>query len=258
MAPPQCVVSRYATAWAESLEGATSGHQSWALLCRYRCRLLLAEIPKGVDRNSELKQVVQLWKSRQTSDLIGKVLGQQGSGPLRRTARKTQPQTDEQRGKRACALTARGSISKAMKGLVGAAQGSADCRNWTTALIPRSSSIGTHPTSADCAEAARTAWSGGHYKLARSAMREQGRSRTGIASLPHVNLSLMSAPGPTGELQEHLDTIVSTSMRQIGFGTPGGAQTLASFHPLLFDEWMTGSLRGPTARVKVDDKTALG
>ena len=44
-----------------------------------------------------------------------------------------QPQTDEQRGKRACALTARGSISKAMKGLVGgAAQGSADCRkNWS-------------------------------------------------------------------------------------------------------------------------------
>ena len=49
----------------------------------------------------------------------------------------TQPQTDEQRGKRACALTARGFISKAMKGLVGgAAQGSADCRrNWTAALI---------------------------------------------------------------------------------------------------------------------------
>ena len=38
-----------------------------------------------------------------------------------------QPQTDEQRGKRVCALTARGSISKVMKGLVGgAAQGSAD------------------------------------------------------------------------------------------------------------------------------------
>ena len=45
---------------------------------------------------------------------------------------KTQPQTDEQRGKRACA---RGSISKAMKGLAGGAEGSADCRrNCTTAL----------------------------------------------------------------------------------------------------------------------------
>ena len=37
-----------------------------------------------------------------------------------------------------CALTAQGSSSKALKGLVGsAAQGSADCRrNWTTAVIP--------------------------------------------------------------------------------------------------------------------------
>ena len=38
---------------------------------------------------------------------------------------------------------------------------------------------------------------------------EQGRSKTGIASLPHVKLSPISAPGPTGERQEHLDAIVS-------------------------------------------------
>ena len=63
VALPRCVLSRYATAWAESLDGAMSGHQSWALICRCRCRLLLAEIPKGVDRNSELKQRLQLWES---------------------------------------------------------------------------------------------------------------------------------------------------------------------------------------------------
>ena len=40
-------------------------------------------------------------------------------------------------------------------------------------------------------------------------MREQGRSRTGIASLPYVKLSPMSAPGPTGERQAHLDAILS-------------------------------------------------
>ena len=40
-------------------------------------------------------------------------------------------------------------------------------------------------------------------------MREQGRSKTGIASLPHVKLSPMSAPGPTGERQEHLDANAS-------------------------------------------------
>ena len=36
----------YAIAWAEGLwGGAIRGHQSWAVLCRHRCRLLLAEIP---------------------------------------------------------------------------------------------------------------------------------------------------------------------------------------------------------------------
>ena len=40
-------------------------------------------------------------------------------------------------------------------------------------------------------------------------MREQGRNKTGIASLPHVKLSPMSAPGPARERQEHLDAIVS-------------------------------------------------
>ena len=39
-------------------------------------------------------------------------------------------------------------------------------------------------------------------------MREQGRSKTGIASLPYVKLAPMSAPSPTGERQEHLDAII--------------------------------------------------
>ena len=181
-------------------------------------------------------------------------------------------------------------------------------------------------------------------------MREQSRSKTGIASLPHVKLSPLSAPGPTGERQEHLDAIVSfagagqrrrlfrgleiltikwatgdlreecrfllntqlmflkkektrprssstttsrsarlrkrmkstdvpedrvtcdqqdalsegeiaaftTSLRQIGVGTPGGAEALAIFHQLLYDEWMTGSLSGPLARIKVDEKNCFG
>ena len=84
MALPRCVVSRYATAWAESLGGATSGHQSWALLCRYRCRLLLAEVPKGTDRNSELKLRLQMWEMGLVTEVIFKILGQQHSDPPRR------------------------------------------------------------------------------------------------------------------------------------------------------------------------------
>ena len=165
------------------------------------------------------------------------VLGQENSLPLRRTTGRTQRQTDEQRGKRACAPTARGSISKAMKRLVGgAAQGSADSRrNWTTALIPQRSGIGTHPTSAECVEAARIAWGGGRYKLARSAMREQGRSKTGIPSLPHVKLSPLSAPGPAGERQEHLDATVS-------FAGSGHRRRLFRGLNFLTIKWATGDL----------------
>ena len=47
------------------------------------------------------------------------------------------------------------------------------------------------------------------YKSARGAMREQERSKTGTALLPHVKLAPVSAPGPTGERQEHLDVVIS-------------------------------------------------
>ena len=139
MALPRCVVSRHATGWAESLEGAMSGHQSWALLCRHRCRLFLAEIPKVVERNSELKQRLQR-ESGQISVLIGKVLEQQNSGPLRS---KMGAATDRRTTRRrACVRLDSPRIhQQCREGLVGgAAQGSADCRRKrTTALIPRRS-----------------------------------------------------------------------------------------------------------------------
>ena len=85
MALPRCIVSRYAKARGQkALEGATSGHQSWALLCRYRCRLLLAEVPNGTDRNSELKLRLGMWDAEQVSELVSRILEQQHSGPLRR------------------------------------------------------------------------------------------------------------------------------------------------------------------------------
>ena len=51
-------------------------------------------------------------------DLIGRILGQQYTGQQIVEKKRMKPQTEEQRGKRACSLTARGSISKAMKGSV--------------------------------------------------------------------------------------------------------------------------------------------
>ena len=51
---------------------------------------------------------------------------------------------------------------------------------------------------------------------------------------------------------------LTTSMPQIGVGTPRRAKALAIFRQLLYDEWMTGSLRGSLARIKVDDKNCFG
>ena len=51
---------------------------------------------------------------------------------------------------------------------------------------------------------------------------------------------------------------LTTSMRQHGVGTPGGAEALAIFHQLLYDEWMTGSLSGPLATIQVDEKNCFG
>ena len=110
----------FPTAWAESLEGSLNGHQSLAILCRYRCRLLPAEVLQtGPGRNTELKPRPQPWEAGEVHDLVGRILGQQHTRQQRREEKTMQPQTQEQRGKRACALIIRGSISKAMKGLVG-------------------------------------------------------------------------------------------------------------------------------------------
>ena len=78
-------------------------------------------------------------------DLIGSILGQQYAGQQHKEKNTTRPWTEEQGGERACALTARRSISTAVKGLVGgAAAGLAEQRkHWTTAMIPRSSRRGT-------------------------------------------------------------------------------------------------------------------
>ena len=45
----------------------------------------------------------------------------------------------------------------------------------------------------------------GRHTEAGKAMKEVGRRRTGLASLPHVKIAPRSAPSPTRERQEHLD-----------------------------------------------------
>ena len=47
-------------------------------------------------------------------------------------------------------------------------------------------------------------------------------------------------------------------MRQVGVGSQGGAEALAIYHQLIFDEWMSGSLDTPLARIKVDENNFFG
>ena len=86
MAIPQSAVSRQATALKE-LSVVTSRGPSFADL--------------GV------KYTLQLSRAGGVHDLIGRILGQQHTGQQNREKNQKRPQTEEQRGKRACALTAR-------------------------------------------------------------------------------------------------------------------------------------------------------
>ena len=51
---------------------------------------------------------------------------------------------------------------------------------------------------------------------------------------------------------------LTTAMRQFGVGSEGGAEALATFHQLLYDEWAAGAPTEPLARIKVDEKNCLG
>ena len=124
MAIPRSIVSRYATAWAESLEGALTGHQSWAILCRYRCRLLLVEVPKGSDNDCSSGRRETLTTSSEElegSSTLDSKAGQRkicsrSTQDLKSEERKTgQPQTEEQRSKKSVPSQPEESIGKAVE-----------------------------------------------------------------------------------------------------------------------------------------------
>ena len=47
-------------------------------------------------------------------------------------------------------------------------------------------------------------------------------------------------------------------MRQLAVGSQGGAEAVAIFRHLIYEEWASGALVTPLARIKVDEKTLLG
>ena len=75
-------------------------------------------------------------------------------------------------------------------------------------LIPLGSGLGTpHQRRTQRG----SAWCLVRWQVQSSTERNEGTrtQQNRFASLPHLELTPMSAPGPTGELQEHLDAIIS-------------------------------------------------
>ena len=113
-----------------------------------------------------------------------------------------------------------------MKGRVGGgAAGTAEHRkHWTTALVLRSSGRGKHTQTQN--ELKQRAQPG-----------KDAARRVLLASLPHVKLASITAPGPSGERQQHLDAIIA-------FAGAGQGTRMFRVLDVLTVKWATGDLPG--------------
>ena len=208
---PKCVASRMAVAKAEGIEGSLADDEDWGFLARYSTRLLLAPIPRGADRNSELKRRLLFWEDGRVDELVTRICGQQVEAERMRGRRSQDDDSEERRGQMAREKTAAGGIRKAMMGLVGGVASStpAEREQWTSNLIPRSHLDGSPcPTPEEEREARECAWGGGDIARAKADMRQACRTPGRGPALPWVHLPPLTAPGPTGDRQEHLDDIM--------------------------------------------------
>jgi hypothetical protein len=98
-----------------------------------------------------------------------------------------------------------------MQGLVGgvAIGSAAEREQWTVDLIPRSQAGGTPCTGPEeDTESRACAWGCGDVRQARAEMRQAGKTPSRAPTIPWVRLARLTAPGPSGDRQEHLDDII--------------------------------------------------
>ena len=101
-------------------------------------------------------------------------------------------------------------------------------------LDPQSSGRGAHPTDTERTQAACAAWGAGGYKEAQPCC-ERARAQQHWHRFPHVKCTPMSAPGPSGERQEHLDAIIA-------FAGAGLRRRRFRVQDTLTVKWATGDL----------------
>ena len=116
----------------------------------------VGEVPDGSDRNTELMRRVQLLEAVDVHDLMGRIQGQQHTGQQSRAKKTIQPQTEEQRGKRACLPNGQKIDQHSLQQNVG--------------------STGQQPERGAISSSARIL--GRRCKAARNATRDQGSSKT--------------------------------------------------------------------------------
>ena len=162
------------------------------------------------------------WKLERCTNSLDMFTGTSTLGTKLPHEQKTKPHSEEQRGKRTCALILGGSISKLLGGAAGS---TADHRSlWTAALVPRSSCRGTHPT-----ESERRQHKQRGEGVQRGTKSERtGRSETGRVWLPHVGLAPMSAP--------------RTRVRKAGaLGCSGRCRPCLAAKATVSSSWVTGA-----------------
>ena len=134
---PLSVLARYTVAWTDAIEGCMAGDAHWAILAKYRCRLLLGLVPAGIDRVDEIKRRLRLWEDARFEELLDRLLGQQAEGRRKGLSTIDMMRDEEQLAKVIRKKAADEAVSKAIKGLVGGVERgtAAERLAWTTIAL---------------------------------------------------------------------------------------------------------------------------
>ena len=209
---PASLIPRYAVAWAECLEGLVTGDPTWSQLAKWRCRLLLCDIPRDSDRVTEIRERLCLWEMGDIQSLVVRV--QSCALQNAEAARRTSPVIEswDQCGKRAKYKARQGAYRKSIMNFNGkmaepTAQQKAE---WAGMFIPRSTNDAPGSTAAEHARATANAHHHGDPAQARRELTEASGDDEGPPKMPHIKFAALTAPGPSGERPEHWTDCMST------------------------------------------------
>jgi hypothetical protein len=100
--------------------GSIDGDVERSFLARYRCRLLVAPFPEGVDGNIELKRHLQMWEQAHFDELFRHLSGQQVEAGRKSAGRHVAAEAgEENKGRKARQGAAANAIGKTGQGLSG-------------------------------------------------------------------------------------------------------------------------------------------